>query len=185
LDKMYMNNNSFIISADDSVLYNQIKGRNMIGYFIDSELKKVDVFGNGQTIYYPREEDGFLIGINETKCANMTIKIDSNKIKSITFFEQPVAVLLPSDEMPADGKKLEGFVYKAELRPTSVADLLPSKYPQLEVKPEEPAPKKEEEKAPTENTQTESTSPQSEPVESPKSDVKVLKAGRKAKSKED
>jgi lipopolysaccharide export system protein LptA len=185
LDRMYMNKNSFIISADDSVFYNQIKGRNMIGYFIDSELKKVDVFGNGQTIYYPREEDGFMIGINETKCANMTIKIDSNKIKSITFFEQPVAVLSPSDEMPADGKKLDGFVYKSELRPTSVADLLPSKYQQPAVKSNKPDPKKEVETAAKEKTQTQSTPTQSVPAEAPKSDVKVLKAGRKAKSKED
>jgi lipopolysaccharide export system protein LptA len=124
LDRMYMNRNAFIVSEDDSVLFNQIKGDNMIGYFVDSELKKVDVFGNGQTIYYPREEDGFVIGLNETKCANMTIKIDSSTIKSISFFEQPSALLTPSHEMPESGKTLEGFAYQKERRPTSVNDLI-------------------------------------------------------------
>lgn len=124
LDKMYMNRNAFIVSQDDSVLFNQIKGNNMVGHFVDSELKKVDVFGSGQTIYYPREEDGFVIGLNETKCANMTIKIDSSTIKSISFFDQPSALLTPSHEMPTNGKTLEGFSYQNERRPASVNDLI-------------------------------------------------------------
>lgn len=124
LDKMYMNRNAFIVSQDDSVLFNQIKGDDMVGHFVDSELKKVDVFGNGKTIYYPREEDGFVIGLNETKCANMTIKIDSSAIKSISFFDQPSALLTPSHEMPGNGKTLEGFSYQEERRPTSVNDLI-------------------------------------------------------------
>ena len=48
-----------------------------------------------------------------------------------------------------------------------------------------PDPKKEVETAAKEKTQTQSTPTQSVPAEAPKSDVKVLKAGRKAKSKED
>lgn len=123
LDRMYMNKNAFIVSKDDSIYFNQIKGDDMIGYFIEQELKKVDVFGNGQTIYYPREEGNNLIGVNETKCNNMTIKIDSNKIKQITFFDQPTSLLTPSDDMPAIGKTLENFTYRVDEKPKSVEDL--------------------------------------------------------------
>ena len=124
MDKMYMNRNAFIIAHEDSIFYNQIKGTNMIGYFKDAELNKVDVFGNGQTVYYPREEDQTLIGVNETKCSNMTIKIDSSAIKKISFYDRPTATLTPTDEMPAMGMQLDGFVWRNNERPNSVYDLM-------------------------------------------------------------
>ncbi len=124
MDKMYMNKNAFIIAHEDSIFYNQIKGINMIGYFKDAELSKVDVFGNGQTVYYPREEDQTLTGVNETKCSNMTIKIDSSAIKKINFYDRPTATLTPTDEMSANGMQLDGFVWRNSERPGSVDDLI-------------------------------------------------------------
>ncbi|MBT4704534.1 MAG: hypothetical protein HOB78_03430 [Flavobacteriales bacterium] len=119
IDKMYMDVNAFIISREDSQYFNQIKGRNMIGYFKETDLHKVDVYGNGETIYYPREEDETLIGVNETKCARMTIKIDSNEMNEITFFENPVAKLTPSDDMKEGGIILEDFLWRYAERPES------------------------------------------------------------------
>lgn len=124
MDRMYMDRNAFIIAKEDSLLYNQIKGIKMIGYFKDSELNKVDVFGNGQTIYYPREEDRTLIGVNETKCTNMTIKIDSSAIEKISFYDRPTATLTPSDDMPNGGLMLDGFNWRINDRPGSVYDLI-------------------------------------------------------------
>jgi lipopolysaccharide export system protein LptA len=124
IHRMHMNQNAFIISHEDSVYYNQIKGRRMLGYFKDEALHKVDVFQDGETIYYPREDDGSMIGVNETSCKNMTIRIDSNTIQKITFYDQPVAKLTPSDDMPAGGLLLEGFQYRVDERPASAQDLL-------------------------------------------------------------
>jgi len=124
MDKMYMDKNAFIIAYEDSIFYNQIKGRNMIGHFEDEALRKVDVFGNGETIYYPREEDNSLIGVNETKCSTMSIYIDSNTIYKITFYDKPVAKIIPTDEMPIGGKKLDGFNYRTSERPVSSIDIL-------------------------------------------------------------
>ena len=124
IEKMYMDQNAFIIAYEDSVFYNQIKGRNMIGHFKDDALRKVDVFGNGETIYYPREEDNSLIGVNETKCSTMAIFIDSNTIEKITFYDKPVAKIIPTDEMPSNGKLLEGFNYRTEERPATPDDIL-------------------------------------------------------------
>lgn len=123
-DKMFMDQNAFIIAKEDSLLFNQIKGRNMIGYFAKSDLHKVDVHGNGQTIYYPREDDQSLIGMNETKCSDMTIRIDSSKIKRISFYDRPTALLTPSDKMPETGKLLENFNWRAADRPGSLDDLM-------------------------------------------------------------
>src|SRR5690606_35200497 len=81
------------------------------------------VFGNGETVYYPEEEDGTMIGVNKTVCSNMTIRIDSNKIRSITFYDNPVAVLTPTDDMPAEGIRLAGFKWLDHLRPKTRTDI--------------------------------------------------------------
>lgn len=129
IDKMYMDKNAFIIAQEDSIYFNQIKGRNMIGHFKDNDLSTVDVFGNGETVYYPREEDNTMIGVNVTRCAQMKIKIDSNEIDKIYFYDKPTAVLTPSDDMNPQGIKMEGFNWRLTERPKSKADLmLPAGY---------------------------------------------------------
>lgn len=42
-----------IVNQMDTVKFNQIKGRNMIGHMQNNELYLVDVDGNGETLYYP------------------------------------------------------------------------------------------------------------------------------------
>lgn len=123
IDRMFMDENAFIVSHQDSLYYNQIKGRNMIGYFKDAELDLVRVFGNGETVYYPEEEDGTMIGVNKTVCSNMSIRIDSSKIRSITFYDNPVAVLTPSDDMPAEGIRLSDFQWLDHIRPKTRTDI--------------------------------------------------------------
>lgn len=124
IDRMLMDRNAFIASLDDSVYYNQIKGKNMVAYFKESALHKVDVFKNGETVYYSREDDGKMIGVNETKCSNMTILIDSSKIKTIKFYDKPDAQLTPSDDMEPLGTRLRGFIWRSDERPKSVEDLM-------------------------------------------------------------
>lgn len=56
IDVLDMIEDAFIISEEDTIKYNQISGVNMKAYFGGSSLRKVDVFKNGETIYYPRNE---------------------------------------------------------------------------------------------------------------------------------
>ncbi|GAH68303.1 unnamed protein product, partial [marine sediment metagenome] len=55
---MYLEKSSFIISKEDTSKFNQIKGKNMVCHFRDNELYRIDVKGNGQTVYYPVDEEG-------------------------------------------------------------------------------------------------------------------------------
>ena len=54
----------FIISEDSLDLYNQIKGRNMMGFFRSNELHKINVNGNGQAVYVIKDEEDKISGIN-------------------------------------------------------------------------------------------------------------------------
>ena len=68
--KAEMIDNAFVVALEDTAAFNQIKGRNMTGYIRNNELYRIDVEGNGQTIYYPKDEDE-VIGVNRAESSNL------------------------------------------------------------------------------------------------------------------
>ncbi len=122
-DSLIMYNSSFIISTDTLGTYNQIKGKNMVGYFRNNELVKINVDGNAQTVYYVREDDGYLIGINLAESSTMTIRLKDNQLKTINYKTQAKEVMYPEKELAPAAQKLKGFIWKEELRPKEVTDI--------------------------------------------------------------
>ncbi|MCD6355613.1 MAG: organic solvent tolerance protein OstA, partial [Prolixibacteraceae bacterium] len=93
-DELRLVNNSFIISKQDSDRFDQIKGRNMIGYIINNKLNNIDVDGSGQTLYYARE-DSSIIGLNRAESSKISILFKEGKIFKIAFQKAPQGVLKP------------------------------------------------------------------------------------------
>jgi hypothetical protein len=122
-DSLKMEGNAFIISKDDSVRFNQIKGRTLLAKFRNNDLYKIRVLGNSQTIYYAREEDKTLIGINSAVSSDMLIFLDSNKLRSITFIEKPEASTIPEKDYPENERLLKGFKWLESERPRSPKDI--------------------------------------------------------------
>jgi lipopolysaccharide export system protein LptA len=114
---------AFIASQEDSIRFNQIKGRNMTGYFTDNKLSSIKVEGNGQSIYYTRNSNKQYTGVNRADCSDMLIFIDESKIKSITLINEPDATLFPIQELNPSELKLKGFVWLNEYRPVNREDV--------------------------------------------------------------
>ncbi len=123
IEKMFLVNSSFIISKDDTNSYNQIKGKNMTSFFKDNELYKIVVMGNSETIYYVREEDRSLIGINQARSSEMMIFLENKEFKTITYIDRPDATLYPEEEIPSQERKLKGFIWLEEIRPRNKFDI--------------------------------------------------------------
>ena len=124
-DSMHMTNSSFIISQDeyDTLQFNQIKGKSMVAYFEKNELHLVTVNGNSETIYFVRQEDGGLIGINKAVASSMEIWITDRQVEDIYYFDSPDAQLYPRDELPADQYFLRDFRWRRDDRPESRFDI--------------------------------------------------------------
>ena len=123
IDRLYMKDNSMIISEEDSAMYNQIKGRYMTGYFKEQKLNRVFVEGNGETIYFAGEDGARPDNVNKAKASNLLIKIEGNKVKDITFITQPDATLYPLHLIKLSDMKLEGFNWRMQERPEKVEDI--------------------------------------------------------------
>ncbi len=123
LDSLKVFGNAFIISIVDSLKYNQVKGRNMFGRFSGNELKRVFVNGNGQSLYYARQEDKSYIGMNRSISSNIIIKFKNKQVDQIGFLKKPEATLYPLKDVTPDMTELEGFFTRFEERPTQKADI--------------------------------------------------------------
>jgi len=140
-NEVHLKENSFIIQELDSMKYNQIKGKDMVG-FIDStnNLYRINVDGNGQSIYYP-EDDKDYIGTNKAESSNIVLYLEKNKIKRISFLTSPVGKMSPLLEEISPETRLEGFLWKGNERPLNKLDIfrdklgspIPNSLPQSEI----------------------------------------------------
>lgn len=122
-DSLKLYNSAFIISQDDTNKYNQIKGRNIMAKFRNGDIYKVNVLGNAETIYYVREEDRSLIGINKAISSDMLIFLENNDIQTITYTDRPQATMYPEKDMSPYDLKLKNFKWIEGKRPGCKADI--------------------------------------------------------------
>jgi len=126
-DLFKLKTQSFIVSKHDtSAQYDQISGRNMIGYLKDNQLTKIDVLGNGETIYYPVDKKE-IIGVNKAECSNLKIYIDEKKVQRVVFLSKPIGALHPLKELDAKDLILKNFKWLDKIRPMKVDDIFISK----------------------------------------------------------
>ncbi len=122
-DEVRMKEDAFIISMeDDSLRFNQIKGKNMNGFIRQNNLYKIDVNGNGQSNYYARDKDG-IIGLNKAESSRITIYMNEGKVQKIAFIKSPDGELKPMADIEEGDKLLPGFKWQEELRPKSKDDI--------------------------------------------------------------
>lgn len=117
IDKMYARNKAFIVAQDSSLNFNQIKGRNMTAFFMEGFIHKVDVLGNGESIYYVLDEKtGKLVGLNHILCSNMRINFVSNELTNIKFFDEVDSDFIPPHEIVEEDKSLSEFDWRDDER---------------------------------------------------------------------
>lgn len=117
LDSLKVLKNTFIISKDTlGTGYNQIKGLNLYGKFQEGKLHDVDIVKNAEVIYYMRNDDNELIGINKNVSSKINVIFDKNAIETITFFQQVDGDIFPEEELDEHDRKFKGFVWRGDER---------------------------------------------------------------------
>ncbi len=113
LDSLRVWDNAFVIQKDSLSKngYNQIKGKELLGYFEENELRVVDIIKNAESIYYTRNDNNDLIGIDKHVSGNIQFTLENSEIQDISYFINPDAVLYPEAELPENARKLRGFVW--------------------------------------------------------------------------
>ena len=133
--------NAFIISQDTIEGFNQIKGMDITSLFKDGDIHHVNVDGDkAETIYWIRDDDGGLIGIDVSKSETMVIEMKNNGISKIKGFKGITETMYPEDDLIESRRYLQGFKWHDDARPRDKDDIfrrVEAEMPQVEVAPTE------------------------------------------------
>ena len=133
LDSLKVLNNAFIISKDSiGTGYNQVKGQNLYGKFKDNKLNEVDIIKNTEVIYYLRNDQNELIGINKSVGSKINLILDKNTIETITVYNNPDGDIYPEKDLPENARKLRGFIWRSDERIKSKDDIFPEEDNELD-----------------------------------------------------
>jgi lipopolysaccharide export system protein LptA len=122
LHRMYLTGVAFVASQKDNDKFDQMRGKEMTGYFRNNKLSRILVTGNGQTIYYAVDQD-VIIGANKTACSDLIIYLKDNKISRVNYMTKPDGTYYPLEMFPAEETRLSDFKWVAEWRPLNYLDV--------------------------------------------------------------
>ena len=149
IDQILLRKNALILNSPDELFFNQIKGKYITAFMEDQDVRRMDVDGSAESIYYSLDEAGAYMGLNKTLCSEMSMFFNDGQVEKIKFYNNPEGEFVPMEEADHQGKNL----WKVENRPFVLDDLfkekkLPSIPPASDAAQPGNAPDKEEKSTP-------------------------------------
>jgi len=124
IDWVLQRGNAFIISEDTIEGYNQIKGTDITSRFKDGNIHRVNVDGTkAETIYWIRDDDGSLIGIDVNDSETMVIEMENQSINLIKGFKAINETMYPESDLGESARYLPGFKWHSDARPIDKDDI--------------------------------------------------------------
>jgi len=122
--KIHIQQAAVAIQHEDSIYYNQLSGKEIIAYVDSGQLKKVNVNGNAETIYYPRDDkDSTLIGLNKTQSSFVVMYLKNKKINRVVMTSASTGTMYPLTQLTGSDIYLKNFFWIVDQRPKNVKDL--------------------------------------------------------------
>ena len=96
---------------------------------MNNELYQVDIIKNTETIYYSRNEEKDLLGINKTLSSSIKILFENKTIRDIYYYKQVDGTLTPPEDFPPNARELTGFNWRGEEQLLQKSDLFKGEEP--------------------------------------------------------
>ncbi|MGL4853466.1 MAG: OstA-like protein [Phocaeicola sp.] len=119
----HIHNQALSVEKLDSINYNQITGKDIKAYFVNGEMRQVDVIGSVRLVYYPAEGDGQFIGMNVSETSLLNIYLENQKMKRMVMSPKSNGTLYPMLQIPPDKMRLDNFAWFDYIRPLHKDDI--------------------------------------------------------------
>lgn len=124
INKIHVQRAAVAAQHEDSIYYNQLSGKEIIAYVDSGQLKKVNVNGNAETIYYPRDDkDSTLIGLNKTQSSFVVMYMKNKKINRVVLTSASTGTMYPLTKLSGSDVYLKNFFWIEDQRPKNKKDL--------------------------------------------------------------
>ncbi len=121
--RMNLLNRGFIVQREDTVGFNQIKGKKIVALFRGSnELYQVNVYGDGETIYYIKDGPD-ITGVNKLKSTDVVIRLKEKKAEEVNHISLAEGEMIPPNEFNPEELTLGGFQWLVKYRPIDKNDI--------------------------------------------------------------
>ncbi|MEL6625756.1 MAG: OstA-like protein [Bacteroidota bacterium] len=135
-DSMWIGNSGFLVSEEDTIGFNQVKGKEIRAKFKDGDLHYLHVIGNGESIYFvPDDSDTVNVsyqGMNKALAQEMFLYFQENELQRIVFKTKPEGSYAPIHEVIFKENKLDGMPWRIDEKPLK-PDILAKEQPSIPV----------------------------------------------------
>ncbi|WP_242446486.1 OstA-like protein [Nonlabens agnitus] len=127
LDSLRVFYNAFIVNKDTTGGFNQIKGKELTGFFKDNELSVVNIDKNVEHLVYLRNEAQELIGIDKRTSGRVLLEFEDGELVLDTYYNEAKGTTFPPDELPVNARTLRGLNWRGDEQILSYNDLFKGK----------------------------------------------------------
>ena len=123
MERASLLSNAFVVTREDSLLYDQIRGAEILAYFDStSALKRFDALGDAVAIFY-LEENEKLATVNKVECKMLSGNFVDGTLDRVFYYDSPKNNAYPVVQFPKQDRLLKGFKWEPEKRPMGKEDI--------------------------------------------------------------
>lgn len=123
IDWAHVIHQALAVERLDSVMYNQVSGKEMKAFFKNGKIDRTEVEGSVRLVFYPMDKDSTYIGANVSETSMLIAYMKEGKLERMIMKPQTSGTFYPLEQFPADKKYLPTFVWFDYIRPTDPEDV--------------------------------------------------------------
>ena len=124
IDHAHITGNAFSIQQlkTDTACYNQLSSKEMFAYFVEGKIREAQAKDNVLIGYFFEEGDSIPIIYNYQETSELRMFIKNQKLESV-WTPKTSGTMYPLNQIPADRKRLPGFMWYDYIRPLNRYDI--------------------------------------------------------------
>lgn len=124
LDHAHGQGNCLVSRQQTDEYFDQMYGKEMTAWVKDNELYLVEVSGNAETVFFPRDEEtDEIVGVNKTQSSFVKVYLENKNIERVVFTSSTTGTMYPLDQISVEETQLEAFFWADEERPKKPGDV--------------------------------------------------------------
>ena len=122
-DQLYVFENGLAVNQSGEGMFNQIRGNRLFGYFIKGDIDYMRAKGNAESVYYVRDNDDYLVGINKATGDIIDMRFKNKELNRVVFISDVKGTMYPIRQIPEEEKTLRNFQWHEKSRPKTKYEL--------------------------------------------------------------
>ena len=123
MDRASLMSDAFVAIQEDSILFDQIRGTEMMAFFDSTgAMQRFDALGGSNALFY-LEENGTLATVNTVEAKMLSTRFKEGQLDHILYFEDVKNDAFPVVQLPPDKRHLKGFEWRGDIKPNGPKDI--------------------------------------------------------------